>query len=102
MGRCLRCPATTNLLSYRVMNRSFGSIFDGDSFEIDLCQSCQSDLEVKSEWFDPEHQPDKAFYENESKIEEIIEKLRQKEQRLIKASNQFEKRTNEILKAING
>lgn len=59
---------------FKINNREYGSIFDGDEMEIQLCPECAK--KVKQEWFDetPEYDEDNIeVYKLEDKIREFID-----------------------------
>ena len=82
---CDSCSCQGELNVFTVSGRGHLSIFDGDSFEIHLCQSCVDRLGVKKDWFDndtcfvSEGEEEDGYwssrYQHEEEISDLIEEL---------------------------
>ena len=94
----MRCMKEKETTTYSVKNRSFGSIFDQDRFDIELCLACQNDLGVEEMWFEPQNRTDQWVYKDEEKIEGVIQQLRPTYQTKICSSNALEEQTKRWLK----
>lgn len=94
----MRCMKEKETTTYSVKNRSFGSIFDQDRFDIDLCLPCQNDLGVEETWFEPQNRMDQWVYKDEEKIEGAIQQLHPIYQVKIRSSNALEEQTKRCLK----
>lgn len=83
--KCDGCGSEKESKTMGIKNRGYLSIFDGDVFEIHLCETCMKELDVKEEWFcneacfvcEGEKAEDflSANYRHEDQISDLIERL---------------------------
>ena len=71
---CLNCNNKGYSKKLKISGRGYGSIFDQENIEFDLCDSCINELNVKTKWFKNERNKD-GIYEHEDELEALINKI---------------------------
>lgn len=71
---CLNCGEDGYNNKFEISGRGYGSIFDAENIEINLCKNCIKKLNLKKEWF--KNKPNKdGIYEYEDELEALISKI---------------------------
>lgn len=92
--KCDICSHDENLEVFNISNRGYQSNFDGDHFEIVLCEGCKEKHQVSSDWFDAdknftlegedEESWLSSYYKHEDDIIELIRVLTPEAQQRVK------------------
>lgn len=81
---CFHCnelqDTKDKIIIYEIKNRGYGSIYDCDEFQIQLCPECAEKLKVNKDWFDNEkmglEREDGTYdYFCENNIKELVDKF---------------------------
>ena len=71
---CLNCSEDGYNNKFEISGRGYGSIFDTENIEINLCNNCIKKLNLKSKWFKNKRNKD-GIYEYEDQLEALINEI---------------------------
>lgn len=72
---CLNCNKDGYNNKFVISGRGYGSIFDQDNIEFNLCDDCIKSLKVKQIWFD-EMADENGEYQYENEVWNLLNQVR--------------------------